>query len=95
MAIGYDDDRAGFVIIPDACPDCGGPRYDTGCDAPGCNAASFPCCGGGCDIEFDNGRCATALAAESEQDRAERVDRERAAFGLPVLRDEQDGDADE
>lgn len=95
MAISYHDATSGFVIVPDECPDCGGPRYDTGCDAPGCHAAAFPCCGTGCDIEFEGGRCATALAEEDEPDRAERIDRERAAFGLTRRPDEQDGDRDE
>lgn len=79
--IGYDDIR-GCVVIPDACPTCGEPRVDTGCDAPGCAGAAYPCCGTGCDIEYGDGRCAQARAEEDEEDRAERLDRERAAFGL-------------
>ncbi len=93
MAIGYDDDRAAIVIVPDECPDCGYPRYDTGCDAPGCHGAAFMCCGTGCDNGLiPGGRCETALAEEDGDDRAERIDRERAAFGLPTLADERDGD---
>lgn len=86
MAIGFND-KSGFVIVLDQCPDHGDWRYDTGCSAPGCNAAYFTCCPeDGCDIENgDDSRCVKALAAESEQDQAARIDRERAAFGLPSM----------
>ncbi len=88
MAIGYMD-GFGFEIVPDQCPDHGEYRYDTGCSAPNCNAASFSCCPeDGCDIEYPDSKCAQAVAAESEQDRADRINRERAAFGLSPINDE-------
>jgi hypothetical protein len=80
----WDDQDAALVIVSEDCPDCGEGLYDTGCDAPGC--AGFCCmdCGTGCDMEFnpENGACVRALDDESEDERAERIDRERAAFGL-------------
>lgn len=86
MIVRYDDAAAGFVIESDYCQDCGGPLYDTGCDAPGCNARCCQECCTGCDIEWldadEGGYCAIALARESGEDRAERINRERAAFGL-------------
>ena len=87
MAVYYDTDAEEFAIASDECPDCDSPLYDTGCDAPGCLARCCMQCGTGCDIEFapEDGRCATALAEEDDDDRAERINRERAAFGLSPL----------
>ena len=67
-----------------------GALYDTGCDAPGCRGYVCYGCGTGCDIEADpeHGQCATALAAESDEDYDARIDAERAAFGLPALSQE-------
>jgi hypothetical protein len=46
-------------------------------------------CGTGCDAETDpEGRCAAALAEEDEEERCARFDAERAAFGLPPLRED-------
>lgn len=89
MAIRFDDTADSIVTDPDTCTSCGGPWYDTGCSAPGCTATCCMDCGIGCDIEVDSvrGACAQALAAESEEDRAARIDRERAAFGLPPASD--------
>jgi len=85
----YDSEAGTFAIASDYCADCGEPLYDTGCDAPGCTARCCMDCGTGCDIEADpDGRCASALAAESEDDRDARFDAERAAFGLRPLRSE-------
>lgn len=40
----------------------------------------------GCDIELsDSGRCAQAMASESEEDKDARIERERASWGLPPL----------
>lgn len=87
MAIGYDAESEGFAVIPDECPDCESPLYDTGCDAPGCNGRSCLECGTGCDLEVDpqSGKCATALDEETDDEYAARVDMERAAFGLPPV----------
>lgn len=87
MAIRFDTDADEFVIDPDRCPECGSPLYDTGCDAPGCNSLWCPDCGTGCDIEADpdSGRCANASAAESDDDYEDRVNAERAAFGLAPI----------
>ena len=85
MPIMYDEDSGAIVIGSNWC--CGEPLYDTGCDAPGCLGYCCMECGDGCDIEFDrdHGRCATALAEESDEDYTERVNTERAAFGLSPL----------
>lgn len=87
MSIRFDSIADSFVIDSDTCGNCGEPLYDTGCAAPGCTATCCMDCGIGCDIEVDNldGACARALAEESEEDQAERIDRERAAFGLPPV----------
>ena len=86
MPVRYDYDD-GFTIVSETCEDCGQPLYDTGCDAPRCNGFCCMDCGTGCDIEFDreNGRCATALAGESDEDYTVRVNAERAAFGLSPI----------
>jgi hypothetical protein len=83
MPVRYDTDD-GFTIDSETCEDCGSPLYDTGCDARGCNGFCCMECGTGCDIEFapEDGRCATALAEESDEDYDARVNAERAAFGL-------------
>lgn len=87
MPVYYDDTESTYAISPDNCGDCGEPLYDTGCDAPGCSARCCMSCGTGCDIELDpdKGRCATALDEESDSEYEARVDRERAAFGLPPV----------
>jgi hypothetical protein len=89
MPVYYDTEAEEFMIGPDTCPDCGEPLYDTGCDAPGCTARCCMNCGTGCDAETDpEGRCAAALAEEDEEERCARFDAERAAFGLPPLRED-------
>lgn len=89
MPVYYDTEAEEFMIGPDNCPDCGDPLYDTGCDASGCSSRCCMDCGTGCDIELnpDNGRCAAAIDAESDEDRDDRIDAERSAFGLAPLRD--------
>ena len=82
MSIGYDDETCGFTFISPNCGDCGQPRYDTGCDAPGCDGHQCDACGSGCDRDNPGGSCARALAAESEDEYTARVNRGRAAFGL-------------
>ena len=86
MPIMYDED-SGAIVHRVRTGGCGQPLYDTGCDAPGCHGYCCMECGTGCDIEFDreHGRCATALAGESDEDYTERVNAERAAFGLNPL----------
>jgi hypothetical protein len=88
MPIMWDDEDSAMVIVSESCPGCGQGLYDTGCGAPGCVGFCCMDCGTGCDLEMnpDGGQCARALAAESDDDRAERIDRERAAFGLSPLR---------
>jgi anaerobic selenocysteine-containing dehydrogenase len=90
MAVYYDAEAEGFAIAPDDCEGCGEPLYDTGCDAPGCLGRCCMQCGTGCDIEFvpEDGRCATALDDEGDEEYADRINAERAAFGLPALRGE-------
>jgi len=88
MPITYDEESGGLAVASDHCGDCGQPLYDTGCDAPtSCRGYCCLNCGTGCDIETDpeHGRCATALAEESDEDYTERVNAERAAFGLSPL----------
>jgi hypothetical protein len=87
MAVIYDEESGGLAIVPDECPDCGQPWYDTGCAAPGCLGYCCMDCGTGCDIEFDPdaGRCANAIAEEGDEEAEARVNRERAAFGLSPL----------
>lgn len=91
MAVYYDTTTGRFMISPEECGDCGAPLYDTGCDAPGCAARCCMDCGTGCDLELDDeGQCATASAAESDEDHEARVNAERAAFGLrPLSRENQ------
>lgn len=88
MVVYYDDERGAFATAPDRCPDCGPAgawRYDTGCEAPGCSGAQYECCGAGCDRGLPGSRCDAAAAAESDGEYAARVDRVRAAFGLPPV----------
>lgn len=77
----------GFTIDPDDCPDCGQPLYDTGCDAPDCTGRCCFDCGTGCDLELapEGGQCAQALDAESDEERQERINEERAAAGLSPI----------
>jgi hypothetical protein len=85
MPIIYDEESGGLAVASETC-ECGEPYYDSGCDAPGC--AGYRCidCGTGCDLDLDDtGRCATALAGESDEDYTERVNAGRAAFGLSPL----------
>jgi hypothetical protein len=86
MPVQYDYDSDSLVVYPDDCPDCGQPFYMSGCDAPGCPGLACQDCGTGCDLDFvdaeDGGRCATALDDEDEEDHEERINAERAAFGL-------------
>jgi len=88
MPIIYDEESGGFALQSEFCEDCTQPLYDTGCDAPS-SCGGYCClnCGTGCDIEFDreHGRCATALAGESDEDYTERVNAGRAEFGLSPL----------
>ena len=86
MAIAYDEESGSLAIGSDEC-ECGQPWYDTGCAAPGCLGQWCPECGTGCDIEVDpdGGTCATAIDAESDDEAEERINRERAAFGLRPL----------
>ncbi|AHH98244.1 hypothetical protein KALB_4882 [Kutzneria albida DSM 43870] len=75
-----------FAIYPDNCKDCGGPFYDTACDAPGCVGRACLSCGVGCDWELAEGSCRQSVAGESNEDRVARVNAERAAFGLSPVR---------
>jgi hypothetical protein len=82
MPVYYDENLGELAIGSETC-ECGEPLCDTGCDAPCC--AGYRCidCGTGCDLDLDDtGRCATALAEESDEDHDARVNAERAAFGL-------------
>jgi hypothetical protein len=83
MPVYFDGDLGTLAVSPGECK-CGQPWYDTGCAAPGCLGQWCPDCGGGCDIEVapDDGTCASAIDAESDQEAGERINRERAAFGL-------------
>lgn len=76
-----------YVVIPDECPDCDEPLYDSGCDAPGCHGRGCQGCGWGCDWDFaeGNGRCGQAAEAEGGEERDSRVNAERVAFGLDSL----------
>jgi hypothetical protein len=86
MAVRYDVDSESYVIESDGCPLCGQPLYLSSCDAPGCSGAGCENCGTGCDFEFlDDGDCAQAVAAMSDEERAERANAERAAFGLSPI----------
>ena len=86
MAIAFDP-VGGLVIIPDECPNCGKPLYDTSCAAPDCHGRVCMDCGIGCDIEVDpeDGVCATAIAEESQEDALARINEERAACGLATF----------
>jgi len=85
MAITFDP-AAGFVLVPDACPDCRTPFYDTGCPAPGCPGSFCVACAAGCDIEVDpEGQCAAAVQQETPEAVLARVNAERAGFGLAPL----------
>lgn len=77
----------GFVLVPDECPDCDVPLYDTGCAAPNCHGRTCMDCGIGCDIEIasEDGRCATAIAEELPEDALARINEERAAWGLSTF----------
>lgn len=84
-ALSIDITTDGPNLIPDACPDCGEPAYDAGCEAPGCSGRGCQC-GWGCDYDFvDDGQCRTAADEEGEEEHADRVDAERDAAGLPRL----------
>ena len=87
MPVYFDTDANAFAIVSDDCPNCGEPWYMSGCTAPGCNGLACQDCGTGCDYDFvdaeDGGRCASALEDEDEEDYEERINAERAAFGLP------------
>ena len=93
MPVMYDTGSERFFIESGHCEYCHEPMYDTGCDAPGCTGYQCRECGAGCDIEVapEDGRCAQALAEESGEEYTERVNAERAAFGLsPVQVDQVD-----
>ncbi len=87
MVVYYDTTTSQFMIGPDDCEDCGEPLYDTSCDAPRCSGRCCMSCATGCDLELmgDEGRCAAAIAAESDEDREDRINAERAAWGLRPL----------
>lgn len=88
MPVRYDVDHSEFVIDPGVCP-CGDDLVVTQCDAPDCNAQACETCGTGCDFDAlsveDGGRCAAASAAMTEEERAARINAERAAFGLTPI----------
>jgi hypothetical protein len=91
MPIVYDEESGDLAVASDHCGDCGQPLYDTGCDALGCNGYCCFNCGTGCDIDLaDDGRCATALAEESDEDYTDRVNAERAAWGLSPIQSSPD-----
>lgn len=83
MPVSYDPTN-GYVVLPEDCPE-GHPLEDTNCPAPGCHGQACRECGTGCDYEWPEGDCAREAAAESEQGRAQRINAERAAFGLPPI----------
>ncbi len=88
MPVYYDPIAGGFAIAPDDCPDCDQPLYHSSCTAGGCNGLACEDCGTGCDLDFapeGEGRCAAALADEDEDDYNDRLDAERAAFGLSPI----------
>jgi hypothetical protein len=89
MPVIFNTSTGTLGIVSEYCPDCGEPLYDTGCGADGCLGYRCNDCGTGCDVDLDEGgRCATALAEESDEDNAERVNAERAAFGLSPIQPE-------
>ncbi|ACU71906.1 hypothetical protein Caci_2997 [Catenulispora acidiphila DSM 44928] len=87
MPIGYDHETSGLAFIADTCEDCGEPLYFSGCDAPGCTGFGCQDCGTGCDLDFmgDDGTCAQAIAEEDQEDHDERINAERAVFGLSPI----------
>ena len=88
MPVYFDTEANAFDVFDENhCPDCEEPLYDTGCDAPGCRGFECTNCGWGCDSETapEDGRCARARAEESGEDYEERINAERAAFGLPPV----------
>jgi hypothetical protein len=100
MSIYYDDETEAFGIAAGHCPLCYDgeqdlctARNDTGCDAPGCNGYVYDCCGTGCDRGLPGSRCQAAAEAESDEDHEDRINRERAAFGLSPISEEGDTDA--
>ncbi len=83
MPIIFNTATGTLGVVSEFCTDCGEPLYDTGCGADGCLGYRCDNCGTGCDVDLDDsGRCATALAEESDEDYDARVNAERAAFGL-------------
>ena len=91
-ALFYDTGSGEFDVAPDFCPVCDdgdqdieNARNDTGCDAPGCQGYSYDCCGRGCGWGWPDSRCQAAAASESSEAREDRINRERAAFGLSSL----------
>ena len=95
MPIYYDDEAGTLAVGSDECRSCGSPDYyDTGCAAPGCTGRYCTECYAGCDIEFSSlgrSRCAEAAAAESDEEAGARINRERAAFGLPPITANEEG----
>ena len=91
MPIYYDEDAGTLAIGSDDCEACGSPDYyDTGCAAPGCSGRYCTDCYAGCDIEarsFGRSRGEEAIEAESDEEAEARVNAERAAFGLPPVRE--------
>jgi hypothetical protein len=83
----WHDESGEARIYSDTCADCGQPLYDTGCGAADCPGLTCLDCCIGCDIETapEGGQCAQTIAAETEEERAARIDRERAAWGLPPI----------
>lgn len=94
MGVYFDTDTDTFVIASETCP-CGADLYQSGCDAPGCNGLGCQDCGAGCDRDFvEDGNCATAAAEESDEEHEERINQERAAFGLPPITAQCDSPGD-
>lgn len=83
MPIGFQD--GAYMLIPDHCPQCDRPAYDSGCGAPGCLGMGCRDCNWGCDLDFvdeADSRCARASAAEDREVQTRRLSAERAAFAL-------------
>jgi len=87
VPIGFDNETGGIAFISDECPDCGNTMYSTGCDWYGCDSMYCPDCSYGCDLDAlgEEGECYAAMAEEDPEDRSERVNAERAAFGLSPI----------
>jgi hypothetical protein len=87
MPVYYDTQGGSFAVASEFCGECEEPLYDTGCDAPGCLGYRCVNCGTGCDIDIapEDGTCAGRVASESDEEYTERVNAERAAFGLSPL----------